>query len=239
MPDENKAFWEICPPQCAHLYDDRKSVDDLYERWANWLRWFDFRDKTVVDYGCGGAYLYDKIEPQIKRYIGLDIADRSISFAQNRLRDKPKCEFYLLPKDLRPYGADILICQQVISHFPNLEVLEDFMSNVQSSRIKELLLEIMPIQEGVGFNKDDIHRRCEVSVDYLNKHLDYTLENVMRCNQYSFTFWKKKIKEEPPMPDDKNLRTIVEFSSEAITDIEHMAIDKLGELASMVRRIIT
>lgn len=184
-------YWETCDGKTAHLW---KGTDNRPERWDTWLKKVNLGDKVLVDYGCGGAFIYDVVRGMVLRYIGLDIALRSVEFARERLKGDPKVEIHLLPCDLKQFGADILICQQVMPHLHNQEMLTGFIDSLNESGIKELMLEILPrTSEGEPeFGGVDVHNYCHVSEGYLEQHLKYDKEWSGKNAQYIFTKWRRK-----------------------------------------------
>ena len=81
---EFKKFWEECPEKSAHIDDERA------EKYKKNLVPTDYLGQHVVDYGCGGGYLGLQLLPYVKSYTGLDISQRSIDSASERLKDFPK-----------------------------------------------------------------------------------------------------------------------------------------------------
>lgn len=241
-PKGYKDYWENCDERQAHLWTDPKELRP--ERWNTWLPWFDFRDKVVVDYGCGGAFVYDVIKTRVHRYVGIDIAERSLDFARKRLKDEKKCLFLKAPCELSELNADILIAQQVITHMAYAEMLNQFMESIKRSGIGQLMLEVMchPDNDSVSFGGKSIHDACSVGKDYLAKHMKYNLVGEEKNDQYTFTKWERL----PSTPPERKveflaeqLQDVADRAAEGITNVEQAAINELADLGSLVRRIIS
>jgi hypothetical protein len=82
--DKVKEYWEKCALKYAHLSDGApgrvlrpgSDLEIFYK--SEWMDDLDFRKKTILDYGCGGAfvprYLFENCK--IKRAICVDIASK-------------------------------------------------------------------------------------------------------------------------------------------------------------------
>ncbi len=143
-----KRFWENCDTTFAHITPNRwlKSRDNLVKSFESHFHTFDPNNKVVVDYGIGaahlGVYLFEN--KKIKKYIGIDIAQRSLDAASANLSnfDKNKIELKLAPVDFSSLNADMFCSFAVIQHFPDRKYLDDFLINLKNSQIPELILQI-------------------------------------------------------------------------------------------------
>lgn len=170
-----KNFWNNCIPSFAHLNPRIYSGDEIKN--------LNLYNSTILDFGCGGGWwgklLFKTFN--IKKYIGIDISERSLHEAYNNLEGY-NTHFYLNKgQDLSQYKADILICFAVIHHFPNIEYLNNFLDNVNNSNIKELFLSIKycinkdyEFIENCydSFDYKKIGNACKVNIDYLKYKLN-------------------------------------------------------------------
>ena len=107
------------------------------------------KDDIVVDYGCGGAwlgrYLLNK-NARLKKYIGLDISDRSVKFAIDNLgEDNKKVEIHKIDPyeySLEEYKPSVIVSLSVIQHMPTVEVIENFLGKVNDSKARVAILQI-------------------------------------------------------------------------------------------------
>jgi SAM-dependent methyltransferase len=153
--------------------------------------------KTILDYGCGGAFLAT-VFPN-SRYIGVDIAERSLEAARKHLGEwrptKPTYTLHKVPVEFSELGADVLVAQQVMNHMPVRKMFDDFLDNIQRSGIPELLLETIPAQnqDDVTFNSACPNKACKVSFEYLQRKLPaYVLHEHETNGVYRFSRWKRK-----------------------------------------------
>lgn len=152
--NSTRKFWETCSANYAHL---KKNFEislcgsreiKLSEAFLNDL---ELENKTVIDYGCGGGYfgLYLLKHKDIDRYIGVDIAERSLENAKN-LFIKKGFDNYLLhraPVEFKDLNSDVLISMACIQHFPNEKYLRLFLENINRSNIKDVVLHIRYAEE--------------------------------------------------------------------------------------------
>lgn len=169
-------FWNNCPPGYAHLVDKRNLTGNylskLQQEFIDVINW---ENKTIIDYGCGGGWLglYLFKEKNLKKYVGIDIASRSLRVAAERLK-KYNCEFHLIPFTFK--NADIFVSQACIQHFPNEEFLIDFLRNINQSTIHTVMLHIRYAQEtifsGAYLNEDaGIGSACLTNENYILNYL--------------------------------------------------------------------
>lgn len=201
-----KDFWENCSTTFAHITTGEwlKSKNNLYKLYDRNLKYFNINpvDKTVIDYGIGGGYLgmYLLSNFKIKKYIGIDIAERSIKSAKKNLSSRKNVEFYLTPVDFKDLNSDIFISLAVIQHFPSLEYLDDFLINLNQSKIGELLLQIRHSDINKFSESYETHADarlgCQTNYVYLlSKLTNYRLDNrseIEKETKYQYLFFKLK-----------------------------------------------
>jgi len=191
-------FWENCDTDFAHITVGKyQSYDEMVEMWhEEYLDEYDFDGKTVIDYGCGGGWLYDELPGTVQMYHGFDIAARQIEAAGSRISDncaKPYfVQFHLLPHAIDNLKADVLICQSVIQHL-SVEEYKSFLQAVNTSGIPELILNWRDGE--CVFNKDSVQRACITNCDALLGELtNYELVKLCDARAYDMryaTFRKK------------------------------------------------
>lgn len=138
--------------------------------------------KTVIDYGCGGGwtgkFLFD--EKNIKAYLGIDIAQRSIEAAEKNLADYEDKVFLLVDPNALPdfsqMKADFFISLSCIQHFPDQEYLDYFLDAVNKSGIKTLILQVKYsdktiFREHPYKTTHDIGNGCFTNFKYLKSKL--------------------------------------------------------------------
>ncbi len=198
-------FWDKCDPVFSHIeisgYLNNPSV--LAKSWENnFLKEYNFTNKTVIDYGIGGAFLglYLFNFKGIKKYIGFDISERQLKEATKNLNGFTfELHNVINKKEFKFYPADIFICQAVIQHFPNEEYLINFLTDINKSNINDVMLQIRYNDKTV-FNKnydktEDVRLACQTNSDYLLNYLtNYTLiksKKLKNDSNYEFLFFKK------------------------------------------------
>ena len=140
-----KEYWETCGKDYAHLWTGGKKSQAAYEAGyrdliLNHMKQ-DLTGATVIDYGCGGGYLGALLlrDFGIKKYIGIDIAKRSIEHAKENLAkvksSVQKFELFLSPKNFAMTKADALFSFACIQHMPTQEMLDDFLSMANRSQV--------------------------------------------------------------------------------------------------------
>jgi SAM-dependent methyltransferase len=92
----------------------------------------DFKDKTVLDVGCGlGALCYYMALNGARNVVGVDINRASIAFAESRFKEYPVARGVLtfgLPDETNPETYDLVLSKDSFEHFENPE---DFMVILQ------------------------------------------------------------------------------------------------------------
>jgi len=196
-------YWEhSASPAFAHIaYKDHlNSEQAMVQRWnKQWLqRWAGsgwLKAKRVGDYGIGAGLLAKVLATNhsIAHYVGFDIATRSLSAASKKLQGETSCPHTLIlvsgPTDFASQHLDVLICQQVIQHFPSRAYTLTWLAAIESARIPKVLLEVRtpdgrsrPVfnewhSSKAGLTTDDVSFAVAVSCSWIAKQLpSYTLE---------------------------------------------------------------
>jgi precorrin-6B methylase 2 len=109
------------------------------------IKGYDFKDKTIIDFGCGAGFLGKEIFEnfEVKKYIGIDVSKTSIQNASANLEKYDNKELILLEEwtNFSKHQADIFISIFCIRYFSNHEFLETFLKLVNDSGCKELILQ--------------------------------------------------------------------------------------------------
>lgn len=143
MVADIKNFWETVNPFYAHLKDGKK--DQYFSGYRdliiNYLEPFELRGKKIIDYGCGGGFLGLLLfnEYQIKSYIGLDISERSLETAKERLKNF-NCEFYESNITLKKFKTDYIFSFAVFQHIPEEKIMIDILKRFNESGVKKICL---------------------------------------------------------------------------------------------------
>jgi len=189
-----KRFWNNCYPSFAHLTPRKKYPKELYKKY------FNLKNKIVLDFGGGGGhlgkFLFDEFK--IAKYVDIDISERSLSVAKKTLKGYNAYFCLNINQSFELYKADFLLCRAVIHHFPNVEYLNNFLSNVNDSKIADLLLSIKSCtNENYKFIEDSykknilaVRSSCLVHPDYISEKLtNYSFIHKHGVhNQYSLIF---------------------------------------------------
>ncbi len=182
-----KDFWEKCDTDFAHITTGKyQSHEDMVNVWYDeFLCDYDFKKKTVIDYGCGGAWLFDELPKSIKKYYGFDIAERQIKAASERVNNK-KAEILLLPQDLRTFNADALVCQSVIQHLSKDEYIR-LMEIFNQSGIPTLILNW---REGeTVFRDDNVQMACHTNMmDIIGRLSNYTVKKINPTRKHNMKY---------------------------------------------------
>jgi 2-polyprenyl-3-methyl-5-hydroxy-6-metoxy-1,4-benzoquinol methylase len=206
MDTKVKAFWETCSLEYAHneIRKHLNNYESLTRFWElNFLKLIEFRGKRILDYGIGGGYLgkYLFDTRGIQSYIGVDIAERSLTKAKEILAPQKNTEFYLTDQYYSDYKGpiDIFICQAVIQHFYSLDYLKRFLLKIEEIGPSTVMLQITHSAKTVinttYKNENDVARACYTNKDFLLQFLpSYRLEyagDVLR-NNYQFLIFTKR-----------------------------------------------
>lgn len=180
--EDPKKFWENCDTTFAHITPNRwlKSRESLVSSFSNKFGPFDPENKVIVDYGIGashfGVYLMENIN--VKKYIGIDIAQRSLDAARDNLSkyNQDKISLMLTPVDFSKLDADMFCSFAVIQHFPSEEYLNNFLTNLKNSEISELILQIRHAESNTFSNdystQTGAMMACQTNEEYVTKVLE-------------------------------------------------------------------
>jgi SAM-dependent methyltransferase len=179
MVDDNiKEYWETCGQHYAHLVEtENRKIEDHFREYKRILlnNLKDLKDKTVIDYGCGGGFLGELLfkEYGIKKYIGIDIAQRSLDFAKERLIEK-NVEFYLLPIALNTIKADVLFCFACLQHIQSEKILLEILKNFNDSDIRFIAIHFKYSKDIIFSNEYkqcNAGIYCQLNIEYIQKEL--------------------------------------------------------------------
>lgn len=198
-----------------HLNWNEQQLKELYSFYQNGVMWpdIDFSGKIIVDYGCGGGwlgkFLFEKTA--IKKYIGVDVAERSIAFAKNNLpKTKTKVQLIKIePWDqlifLKRKKIDILVSVACIQHFPTQEYLLIWLAELNSLKLEWIILQFHFHSASGGktvFREDpynsirDVAYACYTTKEYIAKILtNYELvgnkQNIGKLER-DFAYFKRR-----------------------------------------------
>ena len=159
-----KKFWENTNERNAHLGLSGEE-DYLLER-ADVLvgKRMKVKDKTVIDFGCGGGYMGKYVLSHgAKKYIGFDIAERSINRAKETTAEFADRAQFILHNhtwDFPSLKPDILVCLAVMIHFPAKSYLDNFLASVNTCGAKNLVLEIRNKGNGTVMQPQPYSEAC-------------------------------------------------------------------------------
>jgi SAM-dependent methyltransferase len=221
MAQRIKKFWEGTNERNAHL--GLSGEEDYLLKRAEELvgKRVRVQNKTVIDFGCGGGYMGKYVLSHgAKKYIGFDIAERSVKRAkQNTAEFADRAQFILHNHtwDFPSLKPDIIVCLAVIIHFPSKTYLDNFLSSVNTSGAKNLVLEIRNKGRGTFLQTEPYSAQCfvaspktcltcETSPEYVTERLpNYELTDqtnpVTAPTNCQVLWFKKKAKEEPSEPN--------------------------------------
>jgi len=181
MKNKVREYWEGCHVAYAHLTTNRNLSDPKNKAYAASLRkifidHIDWKDKIIIDYGIGGGYLglYLFENYGLKKYVGIDIAQRSLDFARLTLLGY-KIRLYLAPKDYSQFDIDVFVSIACIQHFPDEKYFIDFLSDINNSKVKKVCL-IFKYAEITRFNDayendEGYGGACLTNKDYIMRRL--------------------------------------------------------------------
>lgn len=194
QPVDVQNFWETSDPNFSHLHT--RLMDDPEN---NFMKFIDFANKTVLDYGCGSAILGKTLFDQksINKYIGVDISKRSLEYSKNTLKDYEQTEFL---HESEYYGSnprcDIFISRACIQHFPGMEYLDKFLGKIKEIGPNTVMLQIRNNGSNTCNNKsydliENIVDRCYTTPEYILEKLgnDYNIwykGQIMEVTKYQF-----------------------------------------------------
>lgn len=143
--------WEECDPEYAHLeankwrggeaqvFSEHRLKADLLKQHVN------LDGLTILDYGIGdglwGCVLLS--EYNIKKYVGIDIAKRTLDKAHSNLSEKGwSFKLEQTPANFLKYKPDVITSFACIQHFPDCAYLDDFCHNILNAAPSIIMLQI-------------------------------------------------------------------------------------------------
>lgn len=205
-----KHFWENCDTTFAHVTIDKylKNQDSLFNFWQkNFLDdlkdYYDLQDKILIDYGIGGGYfgLYATHKFNVKKYIGIDIAERQINEAKNILtNNNVNHELFLIPVNFKSFNANIFVSQATIQHFPSIDYLNNFLMDINESGIKFVILQIRhsnttTVRTGSYQTTEEVRLKLHTNKEYISNFLSQynnVFHSKVLTNQYQYLFYDQK-----------------------------------------------
>jgi 2-polyprenyl-3-methyl-5-hydroxy-6-metoxy-1,4-benzoquinol methylase len=153
------SVWNKTSPRNAHLGISGEK-EFLYNRYRALVTdKIDVNEKIIIDFGIGGGllgkYLFENFK--IKKYIGYDLAERSINTAKNNLVNYKEKELILINRhvwNFKEKNPNIIVCIACIFHFPTLTYLNNFLNECNLSESEYLILEIRNFGKGNIFQSD-------------------------------------------------------------------------------------
>ena len=174
--------WEECEPEFAHIEakkwrGGREQVFIEHREKAELLKKYAELDgASVLDYGIGdgffGYVLFD--EYSLSKYIGVDIAKRTLNTAASNLASSDKGWVFVLdqtPADFKQYKPDIITSFACIQHFPNKEYLDEFCDNITKANPSVVMLQIRNAKNGEYFNSNLPALACITTPKAISKRL--------------------------------------------------------------------
>ena len=148
---EYQQAWENVSDINAHRVIDPEFMkkENLYSCYDIATSIFNLENASVLDIGCGGAflgqYLFEK--KKIRHYTGIDISKKSTLAAMNNLMKFDGDRYSILLSDskllnLDALYTDILFCLSVIQHIPTKKYFNYFLKKINNSFIPSLCLQI-------------------------------------------------------------------------------------------------
>jgi SAM-dependent methyltransferase len=196
-------FWEKCKPTFSHV-----KTDKLRQRWyssfhKNVLQYLDLKDKVVIDYGIGSGHLgLALFNRGIKKYVGIDIAQRSLDAAIELLGGRGNMHLTLAPVEFMKFNADIFISLACIQHFPTQEYLDDFLRNIVRANIPVVFLQIRRGKKATFSNSyksfGSVRLACITNAKYISKRLPgYELTHHHGTKKDNYQFLKYELASGP------------------------------------------
>jgi SAM-dependent methyltransferase len=148
---EYQQAWENVSDINAHRVIDSEFMkkENLYSCYDIATSIFNLENASVLDIGCGGAFLGQYLieKKKIQFYTGIDISQKSILAALKNLSKFNSSKYSILFSDtkllnLDTFFADVLFCLSVIQHMPTKKYFDSFFKKIRNSFIPSLCLQI-------------------------------------------------------------------------------------------------
>ena len=179
-PSDLKKHWEECELEFAHLEAKKwrggeEQVFSEHREKANLLlKETKIEGATLLDYGIGDGFLGYVLlkEYGLGRYVGVDIAERTLDTARKNLSNNDwDVALGLVPQDFAQYNPDIITSFACIQHFPSKEYLDQFLENVVNASPSVVMLQIRNGKCGEKFSSDQPALACITTPWLLGKRL--------------------------------------------------------------------
>eukprot|EP00965_Chrysotila_dentata_P252295 6210603-Pleurochrysis_carterae.AAC.2 len=203
-------YWNNADKEYAHInYNGYLAGEKkLIQAWTDWWLKYSpvsmhrrdvFENATVMEYGIGGGLLGKHLleKYKVRHYIGVDIAERQLEEASNRLDaccrfkySRLKVDHILDDVDLNPFRIDVFVSQAVMQHFPSNVYTRKFLGVLSRSRIPFLMLQVRELDvklQGISMEYAQF-----VTRDLLATHLpNYEMlwQSKREPNGYVFYWW--------------------------------------------------
>jgi SAM-dependent methyltransferase len=176
-----KNFWEKTSPRNAHLGESGEAPE-MMSRYKKVLKDIRIAGRTFLDFGCGGGLLGKYVlEKGAFKYIGYDVAERSIRIAEANTSSFVNREFILIRHhhwDLFIRQPDIIVCLACIIHFPSREYLDNVLQTFDESNADHIILEIRDTGDGTVFHEKPYQKgtmsvimACRTNEKYISERL--------------------------------------------------------------------
>ena len=194
--DRFNNFWDTCNPTTAHLEFPKEDLVKGFNIYGGLMKWmelvekrfgnkYDWVNKSVIDYGCGGGNLgsYLLTNKEISKYIGLDISDRSLRVASEKIEDS-RAEFYREETiSFEQFNPDFIVSLAVIQHFPSFDYYKQWCNRVDSSGAKNIIIQVRDLTDhaksmGISHeeNEDDPLLALRLSDEAVQQFNNYKLQ---------------------------------------------------------------
>ena len=178
-------------------------------------------NKVLIDYGCGGGLLGKYLflfEHNIKKYIGIDIADRCVNEARlnNLCWYNKEVEIDIIktnpnePVNISQLKGGILVCINVIRYLPDIEYVNDLLDKFNKSRVKYIALNFRLANKNNFREKkykttEDIGLACVLSLQSVVEQMKrYKVVKIKNVGENCFVFFEKKTRERKVIAENDN-----------------------------------
>lgn len=173
------SFWDNRPDGDAHRTDDHTG------RFLKPVNPLDFENETVLDYGCGGGHLGKQLCEHVKHFIGLDVSQRSLDWAELYLDEYPNKTLKRVDR-LADYKGrrtiDTLFCFFCIQHFPSFDYLEDFLLAIKERSPRRVILGIRYAEKPI-YTPHNFYHMIQTNAEEINKVLDYEIQDINKITK--------------------------------------------------------